>query len=239
MRWITMVDVHGDLVVSNPVMASVHEREVRELMMAPLWEPPEALTACSPLLCEKHWATALLYEEDVLVYLHGRAPGSFKGELFRFAGSTEIPDGTLWAGGGSWSAKRLAEFHQRGVKRPGLIRVEELARPGPESRLAPGCLDLLAPIKKTAQEPGHVCIDNRGRIIKREARDSTGRVAANPGQGLQPLRGGRERPFVLGEDSLRRSLEISNTVIVTQAFPRSEKIRFRSLSQRVETGESI
>ena len=148
-----MVNMHGDLVMGNAVLAGAHDRKVRQLMMAPLREPPEALPARSLLLCEKHWAIALLHEENVLVYLHGCAPGFFKGELFRFAGSTKIPDGTSGAGGRSGRAELLAEFHQRGVKRPGLLGVEELPSPRPEPRLAPGRLDLFAPIKKTAQEP--------------------------------------------------------------------------------------
>tara|TARA_B100000925_G_scaffold12440_1_gene8741 strand:- start:1421 stop:2029 length:609 start_codon:yes stop_codon:yes gene_type:complete len=202
-------------------------------MMAPLWEPPEALPACSFLLREKHWAAALLHEQNVLVYLHLCTSGPFKRKLFRFTSETEIPDRTSGAAGGPWSAKRLTEFHQCGVKRPGLIAVEQLSRPGPEPGLAPGGLDLLAPIKKAAQEPGDVRINDWGRIIKREARDSAGRVTANPGQGLQPLRGGREYPPVLSKDTLRCSLEVANTVIVTQTFPSSEEITFRGLSQRV------
>jgi len=202
-------------------------------MMAPFWEPPKSLAACSFLLREKHWAVAFLHEENVLVYPHRCTPSSFPRKLFRFAGETEIPDRTSGAGGGPWSAKRLPEFHQCGVKRPGLIAVEELSRPGPEHGLAPGGLNLLAPIKKAAQETGHVRINDWGRIIKREARDSAGRVTANPGQGLQPIRGGREYPLVLSKDTLRCSLEVSNTVIVTQTFPSSEEITFRGLSQRV------
>lgn len=69
--------MHGHLMVGNAVVTSAQKREVGELTMASFGKLPEALAACSVLLCEKNWAAALTHEEDMLVYLYRRAPGFF------------------------------------------------------------------------------------------------------------------------------------------------------------------
>jgi|TARA_B100000959_G_scaffold8738_1_gene8770 hypothetical protein len=91
------VDVHGHLVVGDVIPPRGKEREIRQLIVTPFGQLPQALAAGALFPGEEDGTAALAHEENVFVNFLGATPGLLEGKSGGGAGGTEIVDRTLQA----------------------------------------------------------------------------------------------------------------------------------------------
>jgi hypothetical protein len=85
-------------------------------------------------------------------------------------------------------------------------------------------------IQKTAQDSFYIGVDDRGRQIESETRDRAGGVSPDAGKLHQGVHGGGKLS-VLGQNDLCAFMQISGTVVVTEALPGVEDLGFIGVCQ--------
>ena len=93
----TAVDAHGHLVVGDVIPSRGEEREIRQLVVTPFGQLPQALAAGALFPGEEDGTAALAHEENMFVNFLGAAPGLFEGKGGGVPGGAEIVDRTLRA----------------------------------------------------------------------------------------------------------------------------------------------
>jgi ribonuclease HIII len=232
------VDVEGDAVVGDGVTAGGEEGKVGHGFGGALGEFPEAFPPGSRLLGEEEGVVWFADEEDVFGDGHGGPFRFLAREVFRIAGLAEGADRAVEAVGFAQGAVGLPEFHEGGVELARMGGIDQGRRAVPEEGLAGGGVDRGGVVEEAGEDAGDVGIDDGDGLAEGKGGDCPGGVASEAGEGQE--RGGiaRERAIVMIEDGLGGLLEIADAVVVAEAFPGFEELRFTGRGEGGDIGKS-
>src|SRR5205809_1127656 len=89
----------------------------------------------------------------------------------------------------------------------------------PKTRV--GCLlaRIVADAEKAGEDTDDVAVENGGGLVKADAANRAGGIAANAGQGENMIEVLRKLPAVLQDDLFSGALQVADTGVVAETFP--------------------
>ena len=243
-----LVEVKGDAVAGDAVAVLGEFREGGGFRSGAEGEVPEAFAAGALFLSEEDLGWGAVFgligvrtegPEGVFGDFSDGSFGFFDREGFGVGGLAKVAGGAGEAGWFDEAAGRLAELHQGGVEASCVLRIDEGFGALPEELLPGGGVDCGGVVEETGEDAGDVGVDDRGGGVEGKRCDCSGGVGADAGEFFQFGCGFWKLAMVIGEDGAGRFLEITDTVVVAEAFPGSQKLTFRSVGDGLEVRELL